>query len=83
MRQIQISDEVYQRAKKRATAEGCANVDSFIDHLLAEELIEDDANLDHLFTPEIIASLDKSLEDAKAGKCRPATEVFAELAKRR
>ena len=59
MHQIQLSDQVYEQAKRRATETGFASVDEFITDCVVSGLGEQTDNYDDRFTPEVIADLDR------------------------
>ena len=67
MQQIQIADDIYENAKRRADEAGFNTVDEYVATVLADEAVEDTPNLDHLFTPELIADLDRISAEVKAG----------------
>ena len=67
MQTIQIADDVYDRAKRRADEAGCDSVDEYVTTMLADDEAEDTPNLDHLFTPERIADLDRISAEVNAG----------------
>ena len=67
MHHIQISDQVYEQAKRRANEIGFGSVDEFINDCVVSGLAEQTENFDHLFTPEVIADLDRISASVKAG----------------
>ncbi len=80
---LQLNDRLYDQAKRRATEAGFKTVDEFIANILSDELIENPDNVDHLFTPERLAMIDKAAAQIKEGKCMTAKQADAELARRR
>lgn len=82
MRQVQLSDQLYDQAKRRAAAAGFKTVDDFVADVLADELIGDTPDLDHLFTAERLAHIDKAAAQVKAGKTHTAAEVREHFRKR-
>lgn len=80
MHQIQLSDEVFQAAQQRALEFGYANVDEYVAAVLgnAPELAP---NLDHLFTPERMAIIDRAAAELDAGLGLSMEQVNAALAK--
>jgi hypothetical protein len=87
MQQIQLNDQLYKKAQRRASEAGFASVDEYIAEVLSHDLTADNngnmPNLDHLFTPERLAHIDKAAEDIKAGNFYTSEQAQAELAKRR
>ena len=86
MHQIQLNDKLYKEAERRAAEAGFPSVDEFIADVVSQELMESDGetpNLDHLFTPDRLAHIDKAEAEIKAGKFYTADQANAELAKRR
>ncbi|MDR3692748.1 MAG: hypothetical protein P4L46_25430 [Fimbriimonas sp.] len=65
MHQVQIADQLYQEAEKRARVAGFATVDEYVADALAADLHEE--GFDHLFTPERIAHFDRISAEVKAG----------------
>lgn len=76
MQQVHLSEQVFQRAKKAAEERGFESVDAYVAGLIEER---DEDNFDHLFTPEVLASLDEAVERMKAGGGKPLEQVMAEL----
>ena len=66
MRQIQIEDHVFRVAQQRAAAAGYVSVEAYINHVVAHDA-EDEDNFDHLFTPEVLADLDRFSAEVRAG----------------
>jgi hypothetical protein len=84
MHQIQLNDELYKEALRRATEAGFASVEEYIADVLSQELHDATENLDHLFTPEAIAELDQISDQIKAGgKTYSAEEVEQHFEKKR
>lgn len=67
MRQIQISDQIYEQAKHRAIETGFGSVDEFIADCVVSGLNEPADDYDHFFTPEVIADLDQISASVKGG----------------
>lgn len=71
MPQVQLNAEVFDLAQRRAAAAGYASVEDYIAAVVANDLpldpAEDPHNLDHLFTPERLAELDRISAEIKAG----------------
>ena len=83
MHQVNLADHLYNEAKQRATEAGFGSVDEFVADVLNQELHEDSENLDHLFTPEHLAHIDKAAAQVDAGQFMTSEQADAELAKRR
>jgi PHD/YefM family antitoxin component YafN of YafNO toxin-antitoxin module len=83
MHQIQLADELYQQAERRAGDAGYASVDEYIADVLADYLADGPDDFDRLFTPERLAHIDAELAKVKAGHFLTTEESDAELAKRR
>jgi hypothetical protein len=67
MHLVQLSDQVFELAQRRAKLAGLASVDEYISSFLTESDAEDSGNFDHRFTPSVLAELDRVSETAKAG----------------
>lgn len=74
MHQIQLNDQLYQDALRRASEVGFQTVDEFVADILQHEL-EDTENLDHLFSPERLAHIDRAAAQMDAGLGIPAQQV--------
>ena len=64
---LQLSDKLYQKAKRRSVEAGFASVDEYIVEVVAVDLETDLDALDRRFTPKVIAELDTVSARAKAG----------------
>lgn len=81
MAQVQLSDEVFKTAQRRAAEGGYPSVEAYITDVLVHDLADDadeTPNLDHLFTPDVIAHLDRISADIKAGGKTYTSEEVAE-----
>jgi hypothetical protein len=67
MHQVRLNDKLYKEAQRRAREAGFDSVDEFVADRLENDFSEEQENFDHLFTPEVIAHLDKISERIKAG----------------
>lgn len=67
MHQIELSDQVYEYAKKRAKEEGFQNVNDYIASVVSMDLPQGTETFDHLFTPERLAHIDQVSAEVKAG----------------
>jgi hypothetical protein len=83
MHQIQLSDQLYDQAQRRAVEAGFKSIDEYVADVLTEDLCEDMETLDHLFTPERLAHIDKSAAQIKAGQGYTMEEVQEHIAQKR
>lgn len=84
MHQVQLTDELYKEAERRARAAGFSSVDEFVADRLASEFADGQDNYDHLFTPEVLTDLDRISADMKAsGKSYTMEEVDKHLEQKR
>jgi len=82
MHQIQLDDQLFQAAQRRAAAAGFAGVDEYVADVLQHEL-DDAENLVRFFTPERLAVIDRAAAEIAAGQGLTTEQVDAELARRR
>jgi hypothetical protein len=84
MHQVRLNDQLYKEAQRRAREAGFASVDEFIADRLENDFSGEQENFDHLFTPEVIADLDKISDTIKAGgKTYTMDEVDQHLEQKR
>ena len=87
MQQIKLDERLYKEAQRRATEAGFSSVDDYVADVVSHDLLADGAgdtpNLDHLFTPERLAHIDKAAAQIKNGQSFTAEQADAELARRR
>jgi hypothetical protein len=67
MHQIQLDDQLYKEAQRRATEAGFATVDEYVAEMLSRDPVAENEDFDHLFTPEVIADLDNISAAIKSG----------------
>jgi len=67
MQQIQLADEA-----------GFEGVDEYVTVMLVDDETEDTPNLDHVFTPERVADLDRISAEVKAGGVTSTMEQVRE-----
>lgn len=82
MHQIQLNEQLYQQALLRAADAGFGSVDEYVASVLQQELDETE-NLDHFFTPERLAHIDRAAAEIKAGLGFTSQQADAELARLR
>ena len=75
MQQIQLDDQLYQEAERRASAAGFVTVDEYVADVLQHDVHEETENLDYLFTPERLAQIDRAAAQIDAGQGIPADQV--------
>ena len=84
MHQVQLTDQLYREAERRAREAGFATVDEYVADRLENEFNGGEDNFDHIFTPEVIAELDRVSDQIKAGgKTYTMEETEAHLEKKR
>jgi hypothetical protein len=64
---LQLPEQVYHEAQRRAVEAGFASVGEYIVDMVSEEVEQETENLDHLFTPDVIADLDRIRAAVQAG----------------
>ena len=64
---IELSEQLYQQAQRRAVEEGFASVDEYIVDVVSEDVAQETEDLDHRFTPKVMAHLNQLQEEIKAG----------------
>ena len=77
---VQLDDDVFKVAERRAAAAGYSSTEKYIADVLIHESDLETDNFDHLFTPQVIARLDQISADMKAGKSFSTEEVNKHLA---
>jgi hypothetical protein len=82
MQQIQLNEQLYKDAQRRATEagfSGFSSVDEYVADVVSHDLVEGSPdqtpNLDHLFTPEQLAIIDAAAAEIKDGNCFSAEQV--------
>jgi hypothetical protein len=84
MRQVQLNDKLYKEAQRRAREAGFGSVDEFVADRLESDFSDEQENFDHLFTPDVIADLDKISDQIKSGgKTYTMEEVDEHFEKKR
>ncbi len=86
MPQVQLNDQMFRAAQRRAADGGYSSVDDYIADVLAHDLVDDNeenVTITPLFTPERLEHIDKAAADIKAGNFYTAEQADAELARRR
>ena len=65
---INIPEEAYAVAVKRARTEGFGSAEVYLSDFIAGAITSDHENFDHIFTPELIERLDAAVAEARDGK---------------
>lgn len=74
MQRIQLSDQLYQDARRRAEAAGFVTVDEYVADIVQQD-IEVPGDLDYLFTPGRLARIDEGIAQIDAGLGIPLEKV--------
>ena len=83
MAQIELNERIFLVAKQRAASAGFATVDEYIADFVVHDSDQNSDDLDHLFTPERLAIIDKTRANIAAGSFHTSEQANAELAKHR
>lgn len=67
MQQIQVADDLYTDAQRRAADAGFANVDEYITEVVRRHLRDESGGFDSLFTADRLAHLDQIASEIEAG----------------
>jgi hypothetical protein len=67
MPQVELPDQVFVAAQRRAIDQGYASVEEFISEVISEELVGP-PDVQSLFTTERLAKIDAAIEQVNAGK---------------
>jgi hypothetical protein len=83
MADIHLTDKLYERARSVASARGFDSVDEFLERVIEDECSSETENLDHLFTPKVLAEIDSRVADLDSGRSISIEEVEQRLAAKR
>jgi hypothetical protein len=75
MQQIQLNDQLYREAQRRASIAGFITVDEYVADVLQSDLLEETENFENLFTRERLAHIDRAAAQIDAGQGIPAEQV--------
>lgn len=75
MPQVELDDQVFKVAQRRAAEAGFSSVDEYVADVVVHDTDDEADNFDHLFTPEVVARLDQISNEMKAGKSVSMEEV--------
>jgi len=67
MLNIELSDQLYQQARRRATETGFRSVDEYVAQVVASDVSDDLLSDEHIFTPEVVTELKQIDAEIKAG----------------
>ena len=86
MPQVQIDDQLFQAAQRRAADGGYSSVEAYITDVVVQDLTnadEETPDLDHRFTPQVIAELKQISAKAQAGGATYTSEEIREHFRRK
>jgi len=83
MHHVILSDQSYAEAKRLAAASGIEDVNKFVEVLVASYGMADPNDFDHYFTAEVLADLDRAVEEADSGALLNQDQVKKHLAANR
>jgi hypothetical protein len=83
MHQMNLNDQLYRDAQRRAEEVGFSSVDDYVADVLLHDLQGEISNLDQFFTPECLTLIDESVVKAKSGDVLTMDQAKMELAKSR
>jgi hypothetical protein len=79
MPQVELDDQVFKAAQRRAADGGYSTVGEYIADMVVHDMVDEDLaatpDLDHLFTPERIGEIDKAAAEIDGGKFFTAEQV--------
>lgn len=67
MPQVELSDQAFEAAQRRAAEGGYSTVEEYIADIVACDVSGAGQDFDHLFTPERLAELERISTEIKAG----------------
>jgi len=84
MHEVQLTEQLYKEARRRATQAGFSSVDEYVADVVNQDLHEPVDDFDYVFTPERIAHLDRISAEIKSGaKTFTMAEVKEHFEKKR
>jgi hypothetical protein len=78
MPNVRLDDQVFKIAQARAAQAGYSSVDKYVADVVVHDTDDEADNFDRLFTPEVIAQLDKISADIRAGGKTYSTDEVRE-----
>ena len=82
MQQIQLADQLYKEAERRAAEAGFPSVDDSVAEVISQSIHESAESYDHVFTPKRIANLDRISAGLKPAGRPTAPRKCASILKR-
>jgi hypothetical protein len=83
MHQIQLTDQLFEEAQRRAAAAGFPSVDDYVAKVSQQELNAETEEFDHLFTPERLAHIDRAAAQIDAGQGLTSEQVREHFRRKR
>ncbi len=83
MHRVEISEELYEEAQRRAREAGFDSVDEFISDVLKHDFQSQRENFNHCFTPERLTQIDRAAVQFQAGEFVTAEQVRAHFRRKR
>ena len=80
--QLELTDQLYNQVMRRAAESGFESIEEYAVGVITDDLADDTENLDHLFTPERLAHIDKAIAQVKAAEFMTSDQVRAHFRKR-
>jgi len=80
--QLELTDQLYSQVMRRAAESGFESIEEYAVGVITDDLADDTENLDHSFTPERLARIDKAIAQVKAGEFMTSDQVRAHFRKR-
>lgn len=74
---LQLSDQLYVQVQRRAMESGFASLDEYVVDVVADAAQETE-DLDHRFTPKVVAHLNQIQEEIKTGAKTYSEEELAD-----
>lgn len=82
MHEIQLDDQLFQEAQRRAAEAGFGSVDEYVADRLRHDF-DQTADLDHFFTSERLAHIEQAAAQVDAGLGIPSEEVRQHFRRKR
>jgi len=80
--QLELTDQLYNQVMRRAAESGFESIEEYAVGVITDDLADDTENLDHIFTPERLAHIDKAIAQVKAAEFMTSDQVRAHFRKR-
>ena len=79
--QLELTDQLYNQVMRRAAESGFESIEEYAVGVITDDLADDTENLDHIFTPERLAHIDKAIAQVKAAEFMTSDQVRAHFRK--